>query len=123
MATPRSKLRTRECKAVAGNTPIFQEGDPGNVVHVVQSGSVEICKTEDGDKKILGVIGRGGVFGEMALIDSEPRMVSATALTPTISLVIPHLVFQDKLANADSFIIALLRTFCRTIRTIRTIRS
>ena len=104
MATPRSKLRTRECKAVAGNTPIFREGDPGNVVHVVQSGSVEICKTEDGDKKkILGVIGRGGTFGEMALIDSEPRMASATA----ISLVIPHQVFQDKLASADSFIIAL----------------
>jgi len=75
----------------------------GNVAHVVQSGSVEICKIEDGDKKILGVIGRGGTFGEMALIDSEPRMASATA----ISLVIPHQVFQDKLASADSFIIAL----------------
>ena len=119
MSTPKRKLRILALKAIAENTSIFRKGGLGYVAHVVQSGSVEICKTEDGDKKVLGVIGRGGVFGEMALIDSEPRMALATVLTPTISLVIPHLVFQHKLANADSFIIALLRTSRRTIRTIR----
>ena len=79
------QLRTLELKAIAENTSISRKGGLGYVAHMVQSGSVEICKTEDGDKKVLGVNGRGGVFGEMALIDSELRMASAIALTPTIS--------------------------------------
>lgn len=120
MVAPKSKLPTLERKVIPENTPIFREGDPGNVAYVVQSGRVEIWKIEDGDKKVLGVIGRGGVFGEMALVDNEPRMASATALAPTICLIIPDRVFQEKLANADSFIIALLRIFCRNIRAMQT---
>ena len=120
MAKPKNSLQALEHKVMAEDTPIFREGDPGNVAYVVQKGSVEIWKTEDGDKKVLGVIGRGGVFGEMALVDSEPRMASATTLEPTICLLIPDRVFTDKLEKADSFIVALLRIFCRNIRAMQT---
>jgi len=65
---------------------------------VVQSGSVEICKTEDGDKKIIGVIGRGGTFGEMALINRD-RTADVWADTTVQCLEVPlkELVDYDQL--------------------------
>ncbi len=120
MAKPKKNLQTLERKVIPKNTPIFREGDPGNNAYVVQKGCVEIWKTEGGDKIILGVIGRGGVFGEMALVDSEPRMASATTLEPTICLVISDRIFSEKLDEADPFVVALLRIFCRNIRAMQT---
>lgn len=52
---------------------IFAEGDPGNQMYVVRSGTVVI---EAGGNTLTSV-GAGGIFGEMSLIDQSPR--SATA--------------------------------------------
>ncbi|MBL4721523.1 MAG: cyclic nucleotide-binding domain-containing protein [Alphaproteobacteria bacterium] len=100
--------------------PIFREGDPGNAAYIVKKGNVQIWKMEDGEKRILGNIGRGGVFGEMALVDSQPRMASATAVEPTTCLIITDRSFREKLDSADAFIVALLRIFCRNIRAMQT---
>lgn len=66
----------------AGET-IFNEGDAGETVHVVVEGSVEIGH----HGRIFEEIGVGGLFGEMALLDSTPR--SATARARTDCRVVP----------------------------------
>jgi len=58
---------------------IFKEGDEGNMAYVVQEGEVEVVKIIDGHEKVLGTVGKGGIYGEMALIDSKPRMAAARA--------------------------------------------
>ena len=45
---------------------IFKEGDEGNLAYVVQAGEVEISKNINGEIVILGRVGQGGIFGEMA---------------------------------------------------------
>lgn len=112
-------LQVLDRKVFAEDMPIFREGDPGNAAYIVQKGRVEIWKTEGGKKNVLGIIGEGGIFGEMALVDNKPRMASATTLEPSVCMVVPNAVFQQKLENADSFIVALLRIFCRNIRTMQ----
>jgi CRP-like cAMP-binding protein len=52
----------------------------------------------------------------MALIDDEPRMANANALTKTVCIVIPGNLFKDKLKRTDPFIGALLRVFVQNIR-------
>ena len=71
-------LERKTCQA---GERFFKEGDEGNRAYVVQAGEVEIIKsTGEEDKDIvLGTIGKGGIFGEMALIDDKPRMASARA--------------------------------------------
>ena len=112
-------LQVLNRKSYPEGTPIFRQGDPGNAAYIVQTGKVEIWVTENDEKKVLGVIGAGGIFGEMALIDQSPRMASATAVEPSVCIAVPDQVFQQKIANADAFIVALLRIFCNNIRSMQ----
>jgi CRP/FNR family transcriptional regulator, cyclic AMP receptor protein len=113
-------MQTVDQKIFPSDTPVFREGDPGNAAYIVKKGRVEIWKMEDGERRILGVIGRGGIFGEMALVDNQPRMASATAVDPTTCLIITERSFQEKMGKEDAFIVALLRIFCRNIRAMQT---
>jgi len=95
---------------------IFKEGEPGSVAYVIQSGEVEITKTIDGEDKVLATIGQGGIFGEMALIDEQPRMAAARAAKPSTIIVVTKGMFDRKLAKTDPFVRGLLHIFVDTIR-------
>ncbi|MEE9318527.1 MAG: cyclic nucleotide-binding domain-containing protein [Rhodospirillales bacterium] len=101
----------------AGNR-IFKEGDEGNIAYVVQSGEVEIFKTVDGVETVLGTVGEGGIFGEMALIDSKPRMAGARAKKGSTVVLVSRAMFEEKLNKADPFIKGLLNIFVQHIRTL-----
>ena len=58
---------------------LFQEGDQGDRAYVVQEGNVDIVKNGVDGEVILGTVEKGGIFGEMALIDDQPRMATAIA--------------------------------------------
>lgn len=119
MSQNKGGLQVLSRKTYSPGTPIFRQGDPGNAAYVVQTGKIEIWVTDDDERKVLGAIGPGGIFGEMALIDNSDRMASATAVEPSVCIMVPERVFQDKMANADSFIVALLRIFCNNIRSMQ----
>ena len=80
MSQNKGGLQVLNRKSYSPDTPIFRQGDPGNAAYVVQTGKIEIWITEDDQRKVLGTIGAGGIFGEMALIDNSDRMASATAV-------------------------------------------
>ncbi|MCH8236568.1 MAG: cyclic nucleotide-binding domain-containing protein [Proteobacteria bacterium] len=97
---------------------IFKEGDEGNMAYVVQSGEVEIFKIIDGKEVILGIVGQGGIFGEMALIDSQPRMAAARASKGSTIIIVTRGMFEQKMSKADPFIKGLLNILVDNIRTI-----
>jgi len=99
---------------------IFREGDRGDCAYLVKDGSVEIYKTIDGKEKILGTIGKGGIFGEMALIDDTPRMASSRTVKDTQLVVISRMMFNHKLEKADPFIRGMLNIFADNIRRMAT---
>lgn len=119
MSEKKSGLQVLDRKTYGADTPVFRQGDPGNAAYVVQSGEVEIWVSENGEKRVLGVVKAGGIFGEMALIDNSLRMASATAIKQSVCIVIPDKLFQDKMNDADAFIVALLRIFCGNIRSMQ----
>jgi CheY-like chemotaxis protein len=61
---------------------VFREGEPGEKMYVLVSGSVEIRQTRNGVEKVLVQMKPGDCFGEMAIIDSGPRSADAFAVTP-----------------------------------------
>lgn len=98
---------------------IFREGKPGNSAYVVQEGKVEIYKTLNDEKEVvLGTIDAGGLFGELALVDNQPRMSSARATERTVLIAINRQTFEKKMAASDRFIRAILRILLGNYRTV-----
>lgn len=57
---------------------IFQQGDPGEVLYLIESGQVRIfVQGRDGQELSVIIHGSGDMFGEMALVDNLPRSASA----------------------------------------------
>ncbi len=95
---------------------IFTEGERASVAYIVQDGLVALSKQRDEQEVELDKVEANGIFGEVALIDDMPRMVSATAIEPTTVIVITRYVFKEKLESSDPFIRGLLNMFAANTR-------
>ena len=62
------------------NDIIFCEYEPGNEFYFIQHGRVSIVKIINGREKTLDVMGVGDVFGEMSILEEEPRSASAITM-------------------------------------------
>ena len=88
---------------------IFKEGDEGRLAYVIEEGEVELFKTVDDHEQVLGTVGKDGIFGEMALIDNQPRMANARAIKSTTIICVTRQMFDEKVNKADPFIRGLLK--------------
>ena len=78
---------------------VFKEGDEGDSLWLVQSGSVEIFKLIRGDvDRVLGTVTTGELFGEMTFIDGSKRSASARAIEASHLLTLSRPAF-NKLAE------------------------
>ncbi|HON77536.1 MAG TPA: Crp/Fnr family transcriptional regulator [Spirochaetota bacterium] len=62
------------------NELIFCEFEPGNEFYVIQTGRIKIVKIINNNEKTLDVLKPGDIFGEMAVLEEEPRSASAIAM-------------------------------------------
>ena len=63
---------------------IFLQGDPGTSLCLIETGRVKLGFTSpEGREVLLDLLGPGDVFGELALLDGEPRSADAVAVEPT----------------------------------------
>ena len=91
-------------RSFARDVVIFPEGGPGNALYIVESGRVRIFLTSSNGQEIcLSIYGPGQVFGEMSLLDGEPRSASAAAVEQTAVLVLAR---DDFLAYLDAHPVA-----------------
>lgn len=65
---------------------IFREREPGDLAFIVKSGRVEIVKSGSHGEAVMATLKPGELFGEMALIDNQPRMASARAVDGPVTL-------------------------------------
>ncbi|CCQ73753.1 cyclic nucleotide-binding domain-containing protein [Magnetospira sp. QH-2] len=97
---------------------LFKQGDDGEIAYLVEKGAIEISVNEGADKQVLGQIDPGGLFGEMALISSMPRMATATATVEATCVVIPRMVLSVLIGGADPLMSALLLNLIGHIRSL-----
>ena len=96
---------------------IFREGTAGDCAYLIESGEVVISKRTPEGFVELGRLGPHTIFGEMAILDGQPRMASATAIADTVLIPVDRALFETKLTAADPFVRALMRLLMRNIRT------
>jgi len=64
---------------------LFRQGDPGNYAYIIVSGEVEIFfESRKGEFRRLVTLGSGNFFGEMALLDGEPRSAGARTVSECV---------------------------------------
>ena len=78
---------------------IFKEGDTAQKFYFVYSGSLDVEKTKDGTFQVVGHLYPGDYFGELALINDNPRLATITAAESTIVLCISKDHFHDCFEN------------------------
>jgi CRP-like cAMP-binding protein len=66
-------------KIYAKDSPIFAEGESGEELYIIQTGSVKITKIVNENEVILAILKSGDIFGEMSLLESKPRSATAIA--------------------------------------------
>ena len=99
-------------RSYSAGAAIFAEGDPGQEMHVVIEGSVDIVT----EGKVLERIGRGGIFGEMALIDDSPRSASAVAGSDCRIAAINKRQFIYLVQETPSFSLQVMREMADRLR-------
>lgn len=101
---------------------IFREGDPGDLLYLVGAGSVKISKSgRGGEQETLGFIQPGNFFGEMALLDGQPRSAMATTAEATLLGTVDEPTFQHILELAPSRLhMNFLRSVTERLRSINT---
>jgi len=107
---------TRELTFADGQS-IFRQGDPGDGIYLIQEGNVLISTTvSTGDTKVLSKLGPGDLFGEMAVLDSDPRSANATAEGPTIVAFISRPELLKLLDHMPRLAFAMVREISRRMR-------
>lgn len=112
-------LQVLDRKVFPVGEKIFREGAPGSRAYIIQSGNVDIVKEVNGENVVVGNVGPGGIFGEMALIDEEPRMASAVVSDTCVCIIVTSALFQKKLGSLDPFLGGVLRVLVENIRSIQ----
>ena len=67
---------------VAVGEYVFQEGELGTEMFIIQEGQVEICQAVGSQDRPLAMLEKGDFFGEMSILEDLPRNASARAATP-----------------------------------------
>jgi CRP-like cAMP-binding protein len=107
---------TRE-QRYAKNAVIVSEGDPGDALYLVRHGSVKVVLIgEDGREVILGQLGIGEHFGELSLIDEQPRSAHVIAVENSILLVLRRADFRRRVETNPKVAWALLAELSRRLR-------
>ncbi len=88
------KLYERFGREFPAGHVLFREGDAGREMFVVQSGKVRISKQVRDVEKTLVVLGPGEFFGEMSILNNNPRSATATVDDPAKLLVIDPKTFE-----------------------------
>jgi len=99
------------------NSVILFEDDPGDSLYVVVTGLVKVVLIgEDGREVILSVLNEGDFFGEMSLIDDQPRSAHVIAMEDSNLLVVRREDFQHRLREAPGIAVGMLRAMSRRLR-------
>ena len=99
------------------DTVVVMRGDPGDALYGVITGRVRISASGAGGKEIfLNIMEPGDAFGEIALLDGQPRSAAATTITPTELMIIRREDFLALVKREPQLAVHLIELLCKRVR-------
>ena len=96
---------------------IFVQGDPGTSLYLIETGRVKVVLTsEEGKERVLSILGPHDFFGELALLDGEPRSADAVALEACQLWLLQRADFLRYLETQPQVATKLLAVLSRRLR-------
>lgn len=111
-----SKKKPNFAIDVAADEIIFREGDLGTEMYIIQEGKVEILKQFRGENQQLAMLGQGDFFGEMSILEDQPRAATARAATDVTLLQINGTTFDQMLRKNPEVAVRMMRKLSRRLR-------
>ena len=95
---------------------VFDEDSNSDCAYLIVEGKFEVSRTSNGQKKVIGILKAKDVFGEMGLIDGQPRSATVTALDESEVSVITQDCFHTMERTNPEALVPLLRVLSARIR-------
>ena len=92
----------------ASGQQIFKYGDVGDCAYLIEEGLVEVLVVKQGEEHRIRLIGKGELFGEVTLIDYQPRTATIRAVERTVLVPIPRKLMEGLLEKSDPVLRHLL---------------
>ena len=99
----------RFARDYAAGAVLFEEGQPGDYMYVVQEGEVEIRRQVGESDRVLAVLPPGEFFGEMAILNARPRSATAVVRTASRLLVIDGTTFEAMLRARPEIALRMIK--------------
>lgn len=104
-------------KSYPRNSTIIAAGDVTDALYIVISGRLKVMMSDDeGREVILAILGQGEFFGEMGLVDDEPRSATVIAIEPCELLTIARIDFKKCLAENFDIAMGVMRGLVKRLR-------
>lgn len=94
---------------------LFREGEAGDTMYVIQSGSVRITKAVKGEEKTLAILGPGEFFGEMAILNGKPRNATAVVEEAARVLVLGARTFEQMVVSNAEIAVRMIKKLARRL--------
>ena len=91
---------------------LFREGEPGQEMYLVLRGMLKVFS----GNRVIAIIKPGEYFGEMAIIENQPRSASVAVLEDSLLLQVPYAVFQEYFSRQPKSLVAMMRTLSQRVR-------
>ena len=95
---------------------IFLQGSSSDCAFIVGSGSVEILQETKEGEKVIGKLKENEIFGEMGLIDGQPRSATARALEDSVMYVINRNNFETLVQKNPKALLPILKVLTSRLR-------
>lgn len=95
---------------------IFAEGEASDYAYIIEDGEVEIFTHIGADRKVLNILVPGNLFGELALVDRQPRTASALATKRTTLTLVTQQQVDERLSDSDPILRMLLYVVMKHFR-------
>jgi len=95
---------------------VFEEDSSSDCAYLVEEGKFEVSRICNGQKQIIGILKDKDIFGEMGLIDGQPRSATVTALEESEVSVITQECFHTMERTNPEALVPLLRVLSARIR-------
>ena len=104
-------------KSAPRSTTIMAGGDPTDSLYIILSGRLKVMMSDsEGKEVILAILGPGEIFGEMGLIDDEPRSATVISIEPCELLSISKRDFKKCLQENFDMTMAVMRGLVKRLR-------
>ena len=94
---------------------LFCEYEPGNTFYLIDSGRVQLVKIMGNIEKIIDILEPGEIFGEMAILEGEPRLATAIAISDVVALEFNRENFVVLMQGNPQIALKLLKLFTKRI--------